>query len=144
MQLLIKIQIYNKNNNAWQNLYNTPYQPSTDMIGVSGEYGVWYRFCHILFSVYHPLNHKTSHNTWWDLATGDIPKNIDCAEFMRVRFTIDSDWCRMSVWINGELNTNTKIHLTWKCFETKRNIDDVLNELQNIQYNIIIIDCTRG
>ena len=29
--------------------------------------------------------------------TGDIPKNIDCAELMRVRLTIiDSDWRRMN------------------------------------------------
>ena len=39
---------------------------------------------------------KTSPNTWWNSATGDIDY---CAEFMRIRFTIDSDWRRMSVWI---------------------------------------------
>ena len=31
MQFLFKIQIYNKNNNAWQNLYHTPYQPLTNI-----------------------------------------------------------------------------------------------------------------
>ena len=39
---------------------------------------------------------KTRPNTWWNSATGDIDY---CAEFMRIRFTIDSDWRRMSVWI---------------------------------------------
>ena len=55
---------------------------------------------------------------WWNLATGDIAwrrvilKKIDCAEFMRVRFTIDSDLRLMSIWIYGVRNTNSNIHLT--------------------------------
>ena len=54
IQFLFKIQIYNKNNNTWRNLYHTPYQPSTNIssrayglradIGVSGWYGVEYDF----------------------------------------------------------------------------------------------------
>ena len=31
MQFLIKIHIYNKNNNTWRNLYHTPYQPSINI-----------------------------------------------------------------------------------------------------------------
>ena len=54
---------------------------------------------------------KSRPNTWWNLATGDIPKNMDCAKLMRVRFTIDSDWRRMIVWIYRVQNTNTNVHL---------------------------------
>ena len=35
-----------------------------------------------------------------------------------------------------------KYSLDLDCFETKRNVDDVY--LINIQYNIIIVDYTRG
>ena len=56
---------------------------------------------------------KPRPNTWWNLATGDITclrvifkKNIDCAEFMCIRFTIDSDWRRY--WASGF--TEYKIH----------------------------------
>ena len=41
--LLIKIQIYNKNNNTWQNLYYTPYQPETPI-----SY-LWWRWKWYLF-----------------------------------------------------------------------------------------------
>ena len=61
------------------------------------------------------------------MTTGDIPKNIDCAELMRERFTIDSDWRRMNVWISGVRNTNSKYSLDLDYFETKRNVDDVFN-----------------
>ena len=59
--------------------------------------------------------------------TGDIPKNIDWAEFMHVRFTIDSDWRRMSVWIYGVQKYKLKYSLDLDCFETKHIVDDVFN-----------------
>ena len=65
-------------------------------------------------------------NGWYCLTTGDIPKNIDCAEFMRVRFSMDSDWCRMSVWIYG-VQYKHKYSLHLDCFETKSNVDNVFN-----------------
>ena len=75
---------------------------------------------------------KPRANMWWHLATGDIAwrrvifqKNIDCAEFMRVRFTIDSDWRRMSVWIYGALKRKHKYSLDLDYFEAKRYVDDV-------------------
>ena len=80
-------------------------------------------------------------NRWYCLTKGDIPKNIDCAEFMRVRFTMDSDRGRISVWIYGVLNTNTNIHLTW--IVMKQNVMLTMY-LINIQYKIINIDCMRG
>ena len=58
---------------------------------------------------------------------------------MRVRFTIDSDWRRMSVWIKYKL----KYSLDLDCFKTKRDVDDVDIYLINIQYNLINIACTR-
>ena len=101
----------------------------------------------LLKNQYHPLNHKnhalTRDETWQRAILLDdewSSKNIDCAEFMRVRITIlDSDWCRMSVWIKYKL----KYSLDLDCFETKRNVDDVDVYLINSQYNIINIDCTR-
>ena len=98
---------------------------------------------------YHPLNHETTPNTWWVLATCDIawrraifPKKITTAQnFMRVRSTIDSAWRRMSVWIYGVRNTNSYIHLTW--IVLKPNVMETMY-LINIQYNLIIIVCTRG
>ena len=58
-------------------------------------------------------------NTGWNMATTIFQKNIDCAEFMCVRFTIDSEWRRMSVSICGERNTNSNIHLTWIVLKPK-------------------------
>ena len=93
------------------------------------------------------LNHALTRDGTWQrvilLDDGRCSKNIDCAEFMRVRFTIDSDWSRMSVQIYGVLNTNTNIHLTW--IVLKPNVMQTMY-LMNIQYiyNIIIIDFTRG
>ena len=52
-------------------------------------------------------------NGWYCLTTGDIKNNIDCAEFIRVWFTIYSDWRRMCIWIYGVRNTNTNIYFTW-------------------------------
>ena len=63
-------------------------------------------------------------------------KNIDCAEFMRVRFYIDSDSPRMSVWIYGVRNTNSNIHSTWIVY--KPNVMYTIY-LIHIQYYIIII-----
>ena len=42
-----------------------------------------------------------------------IPKIIHCPELMRIRFTIDSDWRCMSIWIYGVWYTKSNIHLTW-------------------------------
>ena len=57
---------------------------------------------------------------------------------MRVRFTIDSDWRRLSVLIySAKYKLKYSLHLD--CFETKRYV----MYLFNIQYNIIIIDCTK-
>ena len=58
---------------------------------------------------------------------GDIPKNIllDCAEFMPVRFTIDSNLGSMTVLIFGVRNHKYSLYLD--CFENKRNVDDVFN-----------------
>ena len=76
---------------------------------------------------------KPRPNAWWNVATGDIAwrrvifqnlKIIDCAEFMRVRFTIDSDWRRMSVWIYWVRNINTNIHLTWITWIVLKPDDD--------------------
>ena len=50
-------------------------------------------------------------DVWNWLRAGDIPKNIDYAEFMRVRITINSDWRRMSVEIM-ENKMQTQI-FTW-------------------------------
>ena len=54
---------------------------------------------------------KPRPNTWWNLSTGDSAwrrviflKEIDCAEFMRERFTKNSDWRRINVWIYGVRN----------------------------------------
>ena len=51
---------------------------------------------------------------------GDIPKNIllDCAELMRERFTIDSNWGSMTVLIFGVRNTNTNILFNWIVLKT--------------------------
>ena len=61
-------------------------------------------------------------NGWYCSTRGDIPKNIDCTEFICVPFTKNSDWCRMSVW-----KYKHKYSLDLDCFETKRNVDDVFN-----------------
>ena len=60
MQFLFKIQIYNKKNNTWRNMYHTAYQSSTNIssraygpradIGFSGWYGdtdvaMYYSLC---------------------------------------------------------------------------------------------------
>ena len=62
-------------------------------------------------------------NGWYCLTTGDIPKNIDCTEFMRVRFTVDSDWRLTSVWIYGVRNTNSNI-LTWIVLKPNKTFID--------------------
>ena len=73
---------------------------------------------------------KSRTNTRLNLGTCDIAwrrKKIDCAEFMRVRFTIDSDWRRMSVYFQ-EYEIQTQIFTQdLNCIETKRNVDDVFN-----------------
>ena len=68
-------------------------------------------------------------NGWYCLTTGDIPKIINCAEFMRIQFTIDSDLGGMSVWIYRVPGTKYKLKysLDLDCFEAKHNVDDVLN-----------------
>ena len=56
MQLLFKIQIYNNNNNTWQNLFHTPYQPSPSIILESRvEMG-----CETDFAMYNTQYFKTS------------------------------------------------------------------------------------
>ena len=63
IQFLLKVQIYNKHNNTWWNLYHTRYQPETPISALGPtalglilesrvDNGVWYRFCHVLFSIY--------------------------------------------------------------------------------------------
>ena len=47
----------------------------------------------------------------------------------------------MSVWIYGVRNTNSNIHFTW--IVLKQNVMKTMY-LINIQYHIIIIDCTKG
>jgi hypothetical protein len=56
------VEIYDIMNITCQNLYHMPYQPSTYItpragsprgdIGFSGWYGMWYRFWHVIFSIY--------------------------------------------------------------------------------------------
>ena len=86
-------------------------------------------------NLYHPLNHETTPsqlmergNGWYCLTTCDIPKMIECTEFIRVRFTIDSDWSCISVWIYGVQNNEHQHSLDLDFFETKCNVDDVFNQ----------------
>ena len=74
---------------------------------------------------------------------GDIPKNIllDCAEFMPVRFTIDSNWSSMTVLIFGVRNTNTNILFTWIVLKT--NVMYMMC-LINIQYNMKLLTAREG
>ena len=58
---------------------------------------------------------------------GRYSKNIDYAEFLHVRFTLNSEWRRMSVWIYGVRNTNSNIHLTWIVLKPNVNLDGVFN-----------------
>ena len=56
---------------TWQNLYRMPYHPRPisslgpkgplDDIGISGWYGIWYGFCHVLFSMYTVCSSKKKH-----------------------------------------------------------------------------------
>ena len=67
-------------------------------------------------------------NGLYCLTTGYIPKNIDCVELMRVRFTIDSDRNRMNFnFVFTEYEIQSQILPQLACFETKRNVDDVFN-----------------
>ena len=59
MQFLFKIQIYNKNNNTWRNLYHTPFQPSTNIsqraYGPRSDIGVSGLICDTDFAMYYSL-----------------------------------------------------------------------------------------
>ena len=131
MQLLIKIQIYNKNNNAWQNLYHTPYQPSTNMILESRVDMGWDTDWAMYYSLYITRWIKKARpNTRWDLATGDIPKKH------RLR-RIDARTVYHRYWLVSyeRLNKRStkykhKYSFDLECFETKRNVDNILFELQ--------------
>ena len=68
-----------------------------------------------------------------ELGDGWYSKNIDSAEFMRVRIIIDTDWRRMSVWIYGERITNSNINLTW--IDLKPKVMQTMY-LINIQYHM--------
>ena len=65
---------------------------------------------------YDPLNHETTpklviehDNGWYLLTKGDIPRNIECAEFMPVQFTINSLHERLNI-----RSTKNKTHkFTW-------------------------------
>jgi len=56
------VEIYDIMNITCQNLYHMPYQSSTYItpraggpwgdIGFSGWYGMWYRYWHVIFSIY--------------------------------------------------------------------------------------------
>ena len=39
------------------------------------------------------------------------PKNINCAELMRIRFTRDSDWRHLSIWLYGTWNHKYSLDL---------------------------------
>ena len=84
---------------------------------------------------------KPRPNTWWNLATGDIPKKYGLckinARTVHHRFWVAS-YERLNI---QSTKYKHKCSLDLDCFETKRNVDDVL---MNVQYNIIIIDWTRG
>ena len=55
------VEIYDKAYKTWQNPYHMPYHPRPISslgpkgpladIGISGWYGIWYGFCHVLFSM---------------------------------------------------------------------------------------------
>jgi hypothetical protein len=52
------VKIYDIMNITCQNLHHMPYQPSTYIyprgdIGFLGWYSMWYRFWHVIFSIYH-------------------------------------------------------------------------------------------
>ena len=97
---------------------------------------------------YHPLNHENTpyhvmelDNGWYRLTTGDIPKKYRLrriyARTVHHRFWLAS-YERLNY---GVRNTNSNIHLTW--IVLKPNVLKMMY-LINIQYNILIIDCTRG
>lgn len=84
-------------------------------------------------SFHHTL---TGDGTWqWSIFhdNGICLKNIDCTECVHVRFTIDSVWHHLSVWI--EIIRNARSYLSF------------LNQtlyLINIQYNMIICPVQEG
>ena len=58
-----------------------------------------------------------------NLATSDIKRNIDCAEFMCIRFTMASYEC-LNLWSTKH---KLKHSLDLDCFETKLNVENAFN-----------------
>ena len=54
-------------------------------------------------------NHSLTRDGTWQWVI--FKKEIESAKFMRVLFTIDSNWRHLTIWIYGIRNTNTNNHL---------------------------------